>query len=82
MVVSDCKNLEEAINSTSLVNDPWLVPVVAVFKEALENRTITKVKRVIGEDMPANCLTKSGASGKDLLAVLKSGHYKVPEDWK
>ena len=82
VVVTDCKNLEEAIKSTSLVDDPWLVPDVAVIKEALENGTITKVKRVRGEDMLANCLTKSGASGKDLLAVLKSGYYKVPEDWK
>ena len=82
VVVTDCKNLEEAIKSTSLVDDPWLVPDVAVIKEALENGTITKVKRVRGEVMLANCLTKSGASGQDLLAVLKSRYYKVPENWK
>ena len=57
VVVTDCKNLEEAIRSTSLVDDPWLVPDVAVIKEALENRIITKVKRVRGDDMLANCLT-------------------------
>ena len=82
VVVTDCKNLEEAIKSTSLVDDPWLVPDIAVVKEALENKTITKVKRVRGEDMLANCLTKSGASGKELLEVLKSGEFKVPMDWK
>jgi hypothetical protein len=82
VVVTDSKNLEEAIKSTSLVDDPWLVPDIAVVKEALENNTITKVKRVRGEDMLANCLTKSGASGKELLEVLKCGEFKVPMDWK
>ena len=57
VVVTDCKNLEEAIKSTSLVDNPCLVPDVAVIKEALENRIITKVKRVRGDDMLANCLT-------------------------
>ena len=58
VVVTDSKNLEEAIKSTSLADDPWLVPDVAVIKEAVEIVTITKVKRVRGDDMLAKCLSK------------------------
>ena len=46
LVVTDSKNLQEAIKSTSLVEDPWLIPDIAVIKEALEDKTITAVKRV------------------------------------
>ena len=76
VVVTDSKNLEEAIKSTSLVDDPWLVSDIAVIKEAVEKGIITKVKRVRGDDMLANCLTMSEASGTDLVAVLESGYFK------
>ena len=40
MVVTDSKNLEEAIKLTSLVDD------LVVIKEAVEKGTITKVKMI------------------------------------
>ena len=68
--------------SSQQVFDPWLVPDVAVSKEAIEKGTITKVKRVRGDDMLAHGVTKSGVSGEDLLTGLESGYFKVPVDWK
>ena len=59
IVVTDCKNLTEAIKSTSMVKDPWLIPDIAVIKQAVEDRTVTKVARVAGSEMLADCLTKS-----------------------
>ena len=76
MVVTDSKNLEEAIKLTSLVDD------LVVIKEAVEKGTITKVKMVRGDDMLAHGVTKSGVSGEDLLTGLESGYFKVPVDWK
>ena len=79
IVMTDSKNLTEAIKSTSLVDDAWLIPDIAVVKEALENKTISEVRRVPGTQMLADCLTKNGASGASLLEVLKSGLYSVPD---
>ena len=49
IIVRDSKNLEEAVQSTKLVDDPWLVPDIAIIKEALQDGTITAVKRVPSE---------------------------------
>ena len=78
VVMTDSKNLFEAIKSTSLVEDSWLIPDIAIIKEALENNTITEVRRVPGTEMLADCLTKKGLSGSSLLDVLKSGVDLVP----
>ena len=78
IVMTDSKNLAEAIKSSSLVEDSWLIPDIAVIKEALENRTVTEVRRIPGSEMLADCLTKKGASGAALLEVLNSGVYIIP----
>ena len=81
IAVADSENLAEAIKSISLVDDPWLIPDIAVIKEAIEQKTISEVRRVRGEDMLADCLTKAGASGAMLLEVLRTGEYKLPGGW-
>ena len=78
IAVTDSKNLEESIKSTSLAEDSWLIPDIAVIKEALEDKTITEVRRVSGDDMIADCLTKHGASGTQLMEVLRVGKLKIP----
>ena len=79
IIVTDSRNLEEAVYSTKLVDDPWLIPDIAIIKEALQDGTITAVKRVPGEEMLANCLTKQGASAEKLLAVMEKGEYELPD---
>ena len=81
VVVTDCKNLDEAVHSSSLVEDRWLITDIAAIKEALENKEITEVRRVPSERMLANCLTKAGASGEELLTVLRTGRFEIPEGW-
>ena len=81
IVVTDSKNLDEAVHSTSLVDDPWLIPDIAIIKEALEDGTVTAVRRVSSEEMLANCLTKIGASSEGLMTVLKTGKYSLPGGW-
>ena len=82
VVVTDSKNLEEALKSTSLVDDLWLVPDIAIIKDAVEDGTVSQVRRVKSEQMLANCLTKFGASGAGLLEVLRSGEYELPGGWR
>ena len=78
IIVTDSKNLEEAVYSTKLVEDPWLIPDIAIIKEAMEQGTVAAVKRVSSEDMLANCLTKQGASAEGLLTVMMRGEYSIP----
>ena len=47
-------------------------------KDALNDGTVTCLKRVAGEQMLANCLTKCGASADQLIEVLQMGRYILP----
>ena len=78
IIVTDSKNLDEAVHSSSLVEDAWLITDVAIIKDALEDGTISCLKRVQSEAMLANCLTKAGASAEQLLEVLQTGKYSMP----
>ena len=61
------------------MDDPWLIPDIAIIKEAMEQGTVEAVKRVSSEDMLANCLTKQGASAEGLMAVMMKGEYSLPD---
>ena len=78
VVFTDCKNLHDAIHSTRLVEDAWLIPDVAIIQEALNQGTVTSVRRVRSKDMLADCLTKAGASAEQLMKVLQTGQYAMP----
>lgn len=82
IVVTDSKNLTESVNSTSLVDDPWLRTDIAAIQEAIENGTISTVRRVSSKEMLANCLTKSGATAEGLIEVLRTGRYMIPGGWR
>ena len=62
VMFTDSKNLFEAVHSTALVEDAWLIPDIAVIKDAIDNGTISCLRRVASDNMLANCLTKAGAS--------------------
>ena len=78
IVFTDSKNLSLAVFGSSLVDDAWLIPDIAIIKEALEQGTITCLRRVSSEEMLANCLTKAGCSSDGLMEVLQTGHYVIP----
>ena len=70
---TDSRNLVNAVNSTSMVDDPRLRLEVASLKESLEKGEVTSLIHIPGKNMLANCMTKKGASAKDLLQVIRSG---------
>jgi hypothetical protein len=78
IVFTDCKNLHDAVYSSSLVEDSWLIPDIAIIQEALEKQTVSCVRRVASDEMLADCLTKAGACGEKLLSVLQTGQYNLP----
>ena len=71
--VIDNQSLHNAIHSTKCVEDRGLRPDIALLREKLANGEITDVKWVESSQQLADCLTKAGASSKQLLEVLSSG---------
>ena len=59
-IFTDSKNLWKAVQTTALVDDPRLRTDLAALKESLENKEITKINRIPGSEMLADCLTKKG----------------------
>ena len=78
IIFTDSKNLYESVHSSNLVDDAWLITDISIIKDALNDGTITCLKRVSGEQMLANCLTKFGASGDRLIELLQTGRYVLP----
>ncbi len=78
VMFTDSRNLYKSVHSTSLVEDSWLIPDIAVIKDALCNGTISSLRRVSSDDMLANCLTKAGASAVQLMTVLQTGNFILP----
>ena len=78
IIFTDSKNLYESVHSSKLVDDAWLITDICIIKDALHDGTIKCLKRVSGEDMLANCLTKFGATAETLMEVLQTGRYILP----
>ena len=70
----DNKSLVEAVHSTKQVNDRRLRIDIGAIKEIL-GREVQQIKWTHGSAQLANCLTKKGASGRDLLGVIQAGKF-------
>ena len=70
---TDSRNLHRSVMSTSLVDNPRLRADVAKLKQSLEEQELSKLWKVTGEEMIADCLTKKGASAEKLLKILHFG---------
>ena len=69
---TDSNNLFSAIRSIRLVEDKKLRLDIAQIQESVAKENI-EVKWVEGNKMLADCLTKRGVNGDDLMEVLKTG---------
>jgi len=68
----DNQSLVDAVHSTCLVEEKSLKITIASLKQALEN-DIESISWVERSKQLADCMTKRGASGADLMAILKTG---------
>ena len=71
----DNKSVVEAIHSTKLVEDKRLRIDIGAMKQSLENGEVSAIKWCPGNQQLANCMTKKGASGCDLLTILQGGKF-------
>lgn len=69
----DNKSVTQALCSTKMVDDKRLRLDVAAIKENLQRNEVCAIRWVKGEEQLANCLTKRGASGYNLMQVFKDG---------
>lgn len=75
----DNKSVIEAVYSTKLVDDKRLRVDIAAINESLARNEVSEIKWCPGKIHLADCMTKRGASGYNLLNVLKEG--RMPEDF-
>ena len=75
----DNKSVIEAVYSTKLVDDKRLRVDIAAISESLARNDIQEIKWCPGKIHLADCLTKRGAAGYNLLHVLETG--RLPEDF-
>lgn len=75
--VVDNRSLVEALHSTKLVDDKRLRIDISSIKQSIEIGEIDAVKWCPGIKQLANCMTKKGASGYELLEVFQTGRLSV-----
>ena len=73
----DNKSVIEAVYSTKLVDDKCLRVDTDVISESLARNEIREIKWCPGKDHLADCMTKRGGSGYNLLNVFKEGCQKT-----
>lgn len=69
----DNRSVVEAVYSTKLVDDKRLRLDLGAIRQAVNDGEINSVRWCPGGAQLANCMTKRGASGLQLLLVLQSG---------
>ena len=72
ILFTDSKNLWDAVQSTSLVENHRLRTDIAKLQESLKNNELSEFVRLGGKKMMADVLTKKGAYGYQLMHVLKT----------
>ena len=75
----DNKSVIEAVYSTKLVDDKRLRIDIAAISESLSRDEVSEIKWCPGKIHLADCMTKRGASGYNVLNVFKEG--RMPEDF-
>ena len=73
----DNRSVTQSLYSTKLVDDKRLRIDIAAIKESIEKEEIGTVRWVQGKDQLADCLTKRGASGYELMKVLINGRLHI-----
>ena len=73
--ITDNHQLYDGVLSIKPVTDKRLRIDLALIKEMINKKEISKLNWVRGSHQLANCLTKAGAFSKSLLEVFQSGYF-------
>ena len=71
----DNKSVIDALNSTKLVDDKRLRIDIAAINESLSRNEVKDIRWCPGKYHLADCMTKRGASGYNLLEVFHGGRF-------
>ncbi len=71
----DNKSVVEAVHSTKMVDDKRLRLDIAAVQQSLQRREVTSIQWCPGELQLANCMTKKGASGRQIMTLVQSGKF-------
>ena len=79
LAITDNQDLFSCVHNLKACEDKRLLADIISIKQAIaEDKTITELRYVPKEVMIADCLTKTGKTGDDLLQVVKRGVYNIP----
>lgn len=73
----DCRSVVEAVHSTKMVDDRKLRIDIGALRESLQLGEITSIQWCPGSHQLANCMTKRGADGRQLLSILQTGRLSL-----
>lgn len=74
-VFCDNKSLVTSVNSCTNLDDKCLLIDVCVLRDFLEKELINNFQWISSDLQLANCLTKQGASDKNIIDVLNSNKH-------
>ena len=74
LTMVDSKDLFEAVHNVKNTNDKRLIGDILLIKQAIAvDGVIDELRHVSSNEMLADCLTKDGANGEELLNCLRTG---------
>ena len=79
LAITDNQDLFSCVHNLKPCEDKRLLADIISIKQAIvDDKTITELRYVPANDMIADCLTKTGKLGDDLLTIVKTGVYQIP----
>ena len=79
LALTDNQDLYSCVHNLKACEDKRLLADIISIKQAIaDDNTITELRYVPKEQMIADCLTKTGKLGEDLLKVVRTGSYNIP----
>ena len=79
LALTDNQDLFSCVHNLKACEDKRLLADIISIKQAIaDDKTITELRYVPKEEMIADCLTKTGKLGDDLLKIVRTGVYQIP----
>ena len=79
LAIIDNQDLFSCIHNLKSCDDKRLLSDIISIRQSIhEDKTIAEVRFVPGNEMIADCLTKSTRYSADLMTILRTGFYQIP----
>ena len=79
LAIIDNQDLFSCIHNLKSCDDKRLLSDIINIRQSIyEDKTIAEVRFVPGNEMIADCLTKSTRNSADLMTILRTGAYQIP----